>query len=139
MWCVVCGVWCVVCGVWCVVWLLSNSLVNSLSHLFFFQLFSVFWVSLGGSIDTEPLLSIDKAMAQTMVSILFAVLKLIAMNLFISLVSYLFGRAYNKARATALLQSANYILSAEMNLSMHKIQHVRKRMRIECNPLVCSF
>lgn len=99
------------------------------------MMFSVFWVALGGSFDTDPLISIDKVMTELMVSILFAVLKLVAMNLFISLVSYLFGRAYNKARATALLQSANYILTTERNLGILKTKHFRKKMRIECNPL----
>ena len=101
-------------------------------------MFSVLWVALGGSFETDPLISIDKVMAELMVSILFAVLKLVAMNLFISLMSYLFGRAYNKARATALLQSANYILTTERNLGIQKTKYFRKKMRIECNPLVCK-
>ena len=102
-------------------------------------MFSVLWATLGGSFEADPLTAVDKIMAEFMVSILFAVLKLVAMNLFISLMSYLFGRVYNKARATALLQSANYILIAERNLNIKNSKRARKRLRAECNPLVCYY
>ena len=101
-------------------------------------MFSIFWVVIGGSFDPEPLLSVDRTTAEIMVSLLFAILKLVAANLFISLMSYLFGRVYNKARATALLQSANYILMAERNLSTKQSGKFRKTLRQDCNPLVST-
>eukprot|EP00795_Rhopilema_esculentum_P002479 gene2479-18141_t len=93
------------------------------------------WVTVGGPFTTKPLEAVDIKLANLMVSIFYALMKIIAANLFISLLSHLFGRTYNTARATALLQSADYILQVEKNLSWKNSKKSRKRMKQECNPL----
>ena len=86
--------------------------------------------------ETDPLEAVDRDLAHVMVSIFFAVLKIMAVNLYIALMSELFQRVYKNAKATALLQTAAYLLQAERNLSIKNSKKLRKDIRRECNPLV---
>lgn len=101
-------------------------------------MFTIYWVTFGGSLDTDPLEAVDRDLAHVMVSLFFAVLKIMAVNLYIALMSELFQRVYKNAKATASLQTAAYLLQAERNLSVKDSRKLRKDIRRNCNPLVSS-
>jgi len=98
-------------------------------------IFSVYQMTLMGEFYWADLTCIDKLMAQILVGTYIAIATVICLNLFIALMSDTFARVYQNARANAMLQQAEQILSAEKVLPKRKKIEVRSYLCESCAPL----
>ena len=93
-------------------------------------------MTLVGDFNWDGLVSVDRLMAQILVGTYFALTSVVCLNLYIALLSDTFSRVYAQAKANAVMQQAQLILSVEKSLSKKKKTHFGNYMQKECGPLV---